>query len=224
MMNESAYTNVSAQFETRSLSVDAEYKTQFEAKIDRNKQHYDPDTGDNVTYYRIQIKRTRVPLGNMGSFSVSNYSNEHRYMHFLELYQSLQKRHPQCVYPSFPPKRYDTEAPETIKERLIGLEGFIQFILSNESLANDREVLEFFGQQPLNRAKNLVKKTERTWFDSMIDYLAYPFIALENNFNTEKIDKKYPAMFGAPTNNPNVRNIPDNRSTSDLTVLEGDNI
>jgi hypothetical protein len=188
------YTHIEVQpNETRPTSSSAEYSTKFEAKLNGSKRHYFPATGENITFYNVDIKRTRTPLTGNASPKTIEYTSRKRYSQFLDLKTELEGRHSHLPYEKFPPKRYDSEADETIRERLIGLDGFIEHVLKYSVLSEDPAVIAFFSPEPLGKAKQ--EAPQRTWFDTFIDYASLPFIALENKFNTDRMVRRHPEMF-----------------------------
>jgi hypothetical protein len=194
-----AYTEIEVQ-PNETVSEDAQYSISFEAKIVRSKRSYNKETGENISFYLMNVKRTRtLTLG--GSPTVIEYENRRRYSQFLTLFEELLARHHHLKFDGFPPKRYDGEADETINERVTGLNAFLQYILEQPTLAEDPSVIEFLSPETLFKGKNEVK---RTWFDTFIDYASLPFIALENKFNTDKMVKRHPEMFpeSAPSQAP----------------------
>jgi len=194
------YTEINVQpTEIRPTTADTEYRVEFKASITSSKRCYFKEEGLNITFYRINIVCTKTSIDG-STVQTIEYENRRRYSEFLALYEGLTCRHPHLKFDKFPPKRNDSEADDTIKERIIGLNAFLQYVLDHPELAQDPAVIKFLDKEkPIPPTK---KVQQKTWFDTFIDYAAMPFIALENRFNTDRMQRRHPDMFQGPTSPP----------------------
>jgi hypothetical protein len=98
------------------------------------------ETYHGITYFHVNVVHTRL-----GEDSTERYEILKRYNDFHELHELLCRQYPHIMsaVTYFPTKRY-WNTQSVIEERLIAFDKYVQFLLTNETLRNDPDVIQFF--------------------------------------------------------------------------------